>query len=157
MNTSTATLNDPSDSRRANPNVGANASADLMVGAAMGQSKTTQSSGSIEFPEFGSTEITMAHATRSAARQLAALVTDAEFEALLKERQELISKKLDGSLTRRENTRLDYVHWSLDRIEDAKYGDTLDGLEDHISRYENFLAELDDFKARLDISRRTRR
>ena len=50
----------------------------------------------------------------------------------------LLDKKFDGHITRKELNRLEYVRWSLDRIEDAKHGETLDILEMAISRYEQF-------------------
>lgn len=53
---------------------------------------------------------------------------DQEAIALLDERQALLDKKFDGTITKSELNRLEYVRWSLDRIEDARYGENLDAL-----------------------------
>jgi hypothetical protein len=67
---------------------------------------------------------------------------DEEWRALLAERQQLLDKKFAQTITKSELNRLDYVRWSLDQIEDAKYGVALDVLESSISHYESFLNEV---------------
>jgi len=47
--------------------------------------------------------------------------TESEQQQLLDERQTLLDKKFDGSITRQEANRLEYVRWTLDRIELARY------------------------------------
>jgi hypothetical protein len=86
---------------------------------------------------------------RIAGRLNAANVSEEEHTSLLQERQLLLDKKLAATITRREENRLEYVRWSLDRIEDAKYGQTLDVLEGWIQRYEQFLAEMRNFEMQL--------
>lgn len=43
-------------------------------------------------------------------------------------------------MTRKEEIRLEYVRWSLDRIDDAKHGQELDLLEGLAAQYESFLS-----------------
>ena len=64
---------------------------------------------------------------------------------------------LDETITIQESNRLEYVRWSLDRIEDARHGAALDRLEVYINRYEEFLDDLDEFKIALDRAARRRR
>lgn len=87
-------------------------------------------------------EIIHAQAARIAGRVNASAISEAEHKALLGERQSLLDKKFAKTITSKELNRLEYVRWSLDRIEDAKYGFTLDFLEGSVSRYEQFLSEL---------------
>lgn len=64
---------------------------------------------------------------------------EGEWESLLAERQQLLDKKFSKTITKSEANRLAYVRWSLDQIEDAKHGATLDMLEASIAHYESFL------------------
>lgn len=94
---------------------------------------------------------------RKAGRMNASAATDAELKALLRERAELLDKLLDKSITRREENRLAYVRWSLDRIEDARHGDALDELESAISRYEQFAADIHNLRQQLGAVNKSRR
>jgi hypothetical protein len=80
--------------------------------------------------------------SRRAGRINASKISEEEREQLLMERQSLLDKKFEGVITRQEENRLQYVRWSLDRIEDARYGFSIDKLEDVVARYENFLKEI---------------
>jgi len=80
------------------------------------------SSAPFKFPDFGRYDAAYAATSRIAGRINAANISDAEHGALRRERQRLLDKKLDGTITRKEANRLEYVRWSLDRIEDAKHG-----------------------------------
>jgi hypothetical protein len=86
---------------------------------------------------------------RLAARALAARIPESEYRALLDERQRLLDRKLAGDITKEELNRLEYVRWSLDRVEDAKYGAMLDVLETHAMRYEQFAEEVRAFHEEL--------
>ena len=99
-----------------------------------------------EFRSFGVSEKLYAVTARMAGRLNAANVSDEEHEALLKKRQALLDKKLSGQITRKELIQLEYVRWSLDRIEDAKYGEHLDALDSAVSQYERFLSNLRDLE-----------
>lgn len=88
-------------------------------------------------------------ATRRAARLNASKVSDEEIASLLAERQVLLDKHFDGTITRGERTRLEYVRWSLDRIEDAKHGAALDTLESHVERIEELAEQLDALRDQL--------
>lgn len=93
---------------------------------------------SLKAPDFGDLGSIYAITARLAGRLNASQITPEEHEAYLRERQTLLDKKFAGDVTRKELNRLEYVRWNLDRIEDAKYGETLDILETAISRYEQF-------------------
>jgi hypothetical protein len=94
----------------------------------------------IEMPRFD--RQVYAATSRRAGRINASAISEEEHAALLLERQALLDKKFDGELSRHEENRLTYVRWSLDRIEDAKYGASLDQLEDITSRYEYFASDV---------------
>ena len=87
--------------------------------------------------------------TRFAARLNASTVSDAEHKQLLAERQQLIDKRLDGTITRKESIRLQYIRWSLDRIEDAKHGRGLDSLEARIEDIEKVAEHLEGLHRQL--------
>ena len=87
-------------------------------------------------------EIVHAQAARIAGRINASGISEVEHKALLAERQKLLDKQLVDEITTKEANRLEYVRWSLDRIEDAKYGFALDFLEGTVARYESLLSEL---------------
>jgi hypothetical protein len=94
----------------------------------------------IQVPEFR--DPGYAQTSRLAGRLNAASVSDFELGELLRERQILLDKKFGGTITRREENRLTYVRWSLDRIEDARHGLVLDQLEHAVGNYERLLTSL---------------
>ncbi|MCW5575707.1 MAG: hypothetical protein KIT13_06385 [Burkholderiales bacterium] len=156
MNTSTATQSNTSTDQQFPQGF---ADVDKFIASASSTPpKSTPTSPNIEFPEFRDTAASVsAHAARTAARLNASKISDEEYQAWRKERQELVKKEVAGTLTRREETRLSYVRWSLDRIEDARHGEDLDRLEERISRYESFLNKLDNFRESLERVRLQRR
>jgi hypothetical protein len=85
-----------------------------------------------------------------AGRINAANVSESEYNRLLAERQSLVDKELDDTLTTKEKCRLALVRWSLDRIEDAKYGIALDILEDRVRAYEKLASDIHSLKEQLD-------
>jgi hypothetical protein len=87
--------------------------------------------------------------SRLAGRINAASISELEHEELLRERQRLLDKKFNRTMTRKEANRLEYVRWSLDRIEDAQHGAALEALENYVSRYEQFADELRSLERRL--------
>lgn len=101
---------------------------------------------SLGTPEFGSRDPVYALTARLAGRVNASAVSDEEHQKLLSERQALLDKLLEGTISRRETIRLEYVRWSLDRIEDAKYGSALDVLTDAVGMYERFVDDLKSFQ-----------
>jgi hypothetical protein len=106
-------------------------------------------SGPLIVPNFSVSNRVYAATSRIAGRLNAASITEEEHQSLLRERQALLDKKLGGTITRREENRLQYVRWSLDRVEDAKYGRTLDALEDRVRAYEQFLSDIQGLQAQL--------
>jgi len=98
---------------------------------------------------------TWAHTARLAGRVNAASVSDMEHKELLEERQTLLDRELSGEISRRELIRLEYIRWSLDRIEDAKYGPAIDSLEDYVSKYEHLLSELQSLQTKLQAAMRS--
>ena len=101
-------------------------------------------------PYFGFSRQVYAVTARMAGRLNAANVSQKEHKQLLDERQTLLDKKFEGTITRREENRLQYVRWSLDRIEDAKYGHTLDVLEGRVREYEQFLSGVNSLRSQLE-------
>src|SRR5262245_37089044 len=93
-------------------------------------------------PDFGNLANVYAATARTAGRINAASVTPEEYQGLLAERQRLLDKKLSGKSSRRDEIRLEYVRWSLDRIEDAKHGAALEALENSVAKYEQFLSDV---------------
>jgi hypothetical protein len=118
---------------------------------------TLNETGLTNFPQFNSFSAIQSLSIKRAGRLNAASISETEHQALLSERQILLDKKFNGELTRKEANRLEYIRWSLDRIEDAKYGNTLDALEEAISRYENFHEEIKDLEMKLHQSSRHRK
>lgn len=102
--------------------------------------------------EYGSRA--WAAGSRRAGRMNAAHVSDDELRSLLLQRQHLLDKKFEGSLTRQEELRLEYVRWSLDRIEDARHGEYIDRLESAVGRYEDLKADIQSLLAQLNDIRR---
>lgn len=101
-----------------------------------------QTSSSLRVPNFALYGEMYAVTARIASRINASVVSDAEHQALLKERQKLLDRKFAETMTREESNRLEYVRWSLDRIEDAKHGHTLDEIENYVNKYEQFLHDV---------------
>jgi hypothetical protein len=115
------------------------------VGAPTGDDRVVQST-VLNVPDFGTDPTVYAMTSRLAGRINAAAVSDLELNRLLHERQVLLDKLFDGTISRKEQHRLKYVRWSLDRIEDARYGSTLDVLSDEVSVYERLAADIASFK-----------
>ena len=97
-------------------------------------------------------------AARLAGRLNASAVTDAERDSLLTERAALLEKVIAGTISRSEQFRLDYVRWSLDRIEDAKHGPALDRLEAQVEEFKKLAEKLQGMSSNLQsASRKNRR
>jgi len=92
-------------------------------------------------------------AGRAAARQ----TSEADERALLKEREALLRKQMATQLSKTEARRLEFVRWSLARIEDARIGPTLDQLELAVKRYEDFLSEVTRLRQELNSHTSTKR
>jgi hypothetical protein len=107
------------------------------------------SSATSRLPDFGDNAEVYAVTSRIAGRINATAISEQERNSLLRERQTLLDKKLSGTITSKEANRLEYVRWSLDRIEDAQHGQTLDALESSVVRYEQFLAEMQELQEQL--------
>ena len=102
------------------------------------------SSNIVDFPDFSRYGgiANYAITARLAGRMNAASVSPAEHRDLLREREQLLKKKYGNGLSPRETRRLDYIRWSLDRIEDARHGQALDELESRVELYERFEVDL---------------
>jgi hypothetical protein len=103
----------------------------------------------IRLPTFGN--YVYAATARKAGRINARAISNAEHESLLEERQSLLDAVFEGTATRKDERRLEYVRWSLDRIEDAKHGEHLDRLEEVVVRYEHFLSDLQALREQLEV------
>jgi hypothetical protein len=91
--------------------------------------------------------------SRLAGRMNAAAISEEEVHELLAERKRLLDKKFAGTMTRMESHRLEFVRWSLDRIDDARHGPGLDRLEAFVRRYEILRDELAELRTDLDAGR----
>lgn len=91
-----------------------------------------------------------AQSLRNAARLNASKISKQEHQSLLNERSQLLKMKYESGLNIRQITRLEYVRWSLDRIEDAKYGANLDTLESAVYKYREALSELQALRGSLE-------
>ncbi len=131
--------------------------ADTLIDAGTGVSTTVPSDNSttIEVRKFDDLAGIRAHAARLASRLNARNVSPSEISQLLRTRNELLDKKLSGKATRQELNRLEYVRWSLDRIEDAQVGESIDKLEDFVTKYENLLEQIEMF--RIDLRMESKR
>jgi hypothetical protein len=95
---------------------------------------------------------------RIAGRLNASVVSDEERDAFLAERSDLLDKFLAGTITRKEEIRLEYVRWSLDRIEDARHGPAMDRLEGQIEEFRKLAASLSGLHSNLnDLSTKKKR
>ena len=107
---------------------------------------------SVRLPSFEYGDAWAASARR-AGRLNAAHISEAEWQSLLSERQRLLDRKFEGSLTKQDHRRLEYVRWSLDRIEDAKHGEQLDRLDNAVARYEELRQDIAALMENLDSFR----
>ncbi len=80
---------------------------------------------------------------KAAGRRNASSASEQELQELLAERAALLRKKLkQGKHDGAEEARLQYVRWSLDRIEDARHGHHLDRLQQAVDVYQAELLDL---------------
>lgn len=108
--------------------------------------------------DFGVAADLYAVTSRRAGRLNAASISDAEVDNLMRERQVLLDKKFDETMTRGDEVRLRYIQWQLDTIDDARHGEQLDMLEEWVARYEQFQKDLNLFQTELSRHKRgTRR
>ncbi len=96
---------------------------------------TTGRGAPVDFEFQGGEVGARGQAARLAARLNASKVPASEIKSLHEERQRLVAKQLDETITKTELIRLEYVRWSLDRIEDAQHGASLDELERSIAQF----------------------
>jgi hypothetical protein len=115
------------------------------------------SSTSFRIPEFRPYGQAYAQSARIAGRINALSVSEGEYQALLSERQSLLDKKFSNPMSRRDEIRLEYVRWSLDRVEDARYGASLDILESAVGAYETFLGDLKTLETQIQQNVRRRK
>lgn len=75
-------------------------------------------------------------------RAITLKIPQREKDNLIKERNQLVEKEFKVGLGDKENRRLTYVRWQLDRIDDAESGEFLDYLERMTDTHEKFAKEL---------------
>jgi hypothetical protein len=102
------------------------------------------------FPDFGRYDPAFAANSKLAGRINAANISASELREFLRERKRLLTKKLEGNITQRESNRLEYVRWTLDRIEDARDGHVLEALESSVGQYEHLAEDLTTLLASLE-------
>ena len=65
-----------------------------------------------------------------------------EKNKIITERDRLVTKKFKEGLVKKEEKRLTYVRWQLDRIDDAENGEMIDNLEKIVGDHESFADEV---------------
>ena len=110
-----------------------------------------------DFEVGGSEKGAKEQIARLTARMNASKVPEPEVKALYEERQKLVSKELEGTISKKELVRLDYIRWSLDRIEDGKHGAVLDELESHIVQFEKVATQLSRLRDDLNTAEKSNR
>ncbi len=76
----------------------------------------------------------------------------AEKQKVLAERNELLRKKFKGGgISEKEEKRLTFLRWQLDRFDDAETGEVLDRLEMITEGHERFAKELSSFVNQIKI------
>lgn len=108
----------------------------------VGRANASDGVAPLNIPNFGEGGQLFALTARLAARKNAAAISEEERCSLLLERQALLDRKFDGGITRKEAIRLQYIRWTLDRIDDARHGATLDKIEDAVLVYEKFVSDI---------------
>lgn len=102
------------------------------------------------FPDFRSLRNLQSRDARAIGRSNAAKISDEEYDRWQNERGALITKEFsEGGLSKKEKNHLTYVEWNLARIEDARYGATLDALDAAVSRYEEFAVRIESLQEQL--------
>lgn len=101
---------------------------------------------------LGMPEDLYAIASKRAGRVNAASISEKDLQDLLDERQRLLDRFFNETITRKETIRLEYVRWQLDLIEDARHGAAMDMLETLVSEYERFSSDIE--KLHRDLSGR---
>jgi hypothetical protein len=109
------------------------------------------------FPNFAPSAKAQSDVSRMANRVNARAISEADHKLLLSERQALLDKEFEGSIGPEEKNRLAYVRWSLDRVDDARYGADLDRLEGIVYQYERFQQDIEKFQAELERLSKSRR
>jgi hypothetical protein len=82
-------------------------------------------------------------------RAITRKIPEAEKKTIIHERNQLVQKQFKVGLSTKEETRLKYVRWQLDRIDDAESGEFLDYLEKFTEGHEKFAKELKGFLGQL--------
>jgi hypothetical protein len=84
-------------------------------------------------------------AIRKINRLVTSLAPEAERQKILQERNELVRRQFKGGISEREEKRLEFLRWQLDRFDDADRGEALDRLEIITQTHEKFAKELTSF------------
>lgn len=105
-------------------------------------------------PTVGKTVLTLADVSKPGfsglspdnIRQINRVITrkipQSERQQIIDERNQLVRKQFKGGLSVKEENRLKYVRWQLDRIDDAETGGFLDYLQIITEGHEKFAKEL---------------
>jgi len=89
-------------------------------------------------------------------RELVRQTAPEERQRFYEEHAYLIDRKFGGGLSTREQQRLTYVRWQLDRFEDADIGDRLDELEELTVLHRQIAEEVTAFAESAVVASKTR-
>jgi len=106
-----------------------------------GQERADNSLPSLPFPPAPMRSFS-AEARKTINRAFTRGISPEEKKALIEERNMLVKKKFDLVLSKKEELRLTYVRWQLDRIDDSEYGEALDIFEKVTDEYERFASDI---------------
>jgi len=121
-----------------------------LVGAAGGDQPLPNTSGCRTLPEA----LDAAEAWLAPERALVRQQLVPRQEEMAEEHRALVLKRHGGGLDRRENARLAFLKWQLDRVDDALAGDHLDRLEGLAAMHGRLANFVDDFTAEWASARR---
>jgi predicted ABC-type ATPase len=82
---------------------------------------------------------------RAANRQVTLMTMGLQEQDIAKERKQLVARKYNSGISLREERRLKYLNWQLQRIDDARIGEHLDKLEMIVQSNERLAGELRHF------------
>ena len=92
---------------------------------------------------------------RECNRALTRLTLVPQLDHFTNERNALVRKKFCAGLTPKEERRLAFVSWQLDRIDDAERGHQIDQLEKLIEAHERLGSTIKDSLKAIESHRRT--
>ena len=83
-------------------------------------------------------------------REITSKIAPSEREKILEERDGLVNKTFKVGLSAKEERRLTYIRWQLDRFDDVETGEFLDYVEEVTKSHEKLANELKGFLGQIE-------